>query len=145
VNVKGTRNTNQAAFRYMKESGGKIINFGSRSGIVGVPQQAAYSAAKAAVHTWTRAVAQEWARYGITVNAIAPAMWTGMYDAYRARVSPEELAAHDEHLRAQIPIGGKLGNPQQDLAPILVFLASDGADFMTGQTFPIDGGWLMLR
>ncbi len=78
VNAKGTRNTNAAAFKYLKEKGGAIINFGSRSGVVGVPEQAAYSASKAAVHTWTRAVAQEWGKYNITVNAIAPAMWTNM-------------------------------------------------------------------
>src|SRR5690606_14133629 len=83
VNAKGTMNTNAAAFPHLKDNGGAIINFGSRSGIVGVPQQAAYSASKAAVHTWTRAVAQEWAPYGIRVNAVAPAMWTGMYDEFR--------------------------------------------------------------
>lgn len=62
VNAKGTRNTNAAAFKYLKDKGGAIINFGSRSGVVGVPEQAAYSASKAAVHTWTRAVAQEWGK-----------------------------------------------------------------------------------
>lgn len=145
VNAKGTRNTNAAAFKYLKENGGAIINFGSRSGVVGVPQQAAYSASKAAVHTWTRAVAQEWAKYNITVNAIAPAMWTKMYDEYRARLSEEELKAHDEAMAAQIPIGGKLGNPKEDLVPLMVFLAGDGAHFISGQSFPVDGGWLHMR
>ncbi|WP_164215236.1 SDR family oxidoreductase [Virgibacillus sp. YIM 98842] len=145
VNAKGTRNTNSAAFRYLKDHGGAIINFGSRSGVVGVPEQAAYSASKAAVHTWTRAVAQEWAKYDITVNAIAPAMWTKMYDEFRERLSEEELKAHDEVMAAQIPIGGKLGEPKEDLVPLLVFLASEGAHFISGQSFPVDGGWLHMR
>ena len=145
VNAKGTRNTNAAAFTYLKDKGGAIINFGSRSGVVGVPEQAAYSASKAAVHTWTRAVAQEWGKYNITVNAIAPAMWTDMYDEYRKRLNEEELAAHDAAMAAQIPIGGKLGNPRVDLVPLMVFLATDGAHFISGQSFPVDGGWLHMR
>jgi NAD(P)-dependent dehydrogenase (short-subunit alcohol dehydrogenase family) len=145
VNAKGTRNTNAAAFNYLKDNGGAIINFGSRSGVVGVPEQAAYSASKAAVHTWTRAVAQEWAKYNITVNAVAPAMWTDMYDDYRMRLNEQDLAVHDAEMAAQIPIGGKLGNPSTDLVPVLVFLASDGAHFISGQSFPIDGGWLHMR
>lgn len=145
VNAKGTRNTNAAAFPYLKEKGGAIINFGSRSGVVGVPEQAAYSASKAAVHTWTRAVAQEWGKYGITVNAIAPAMWTKMYDEYRKRLTPEQLAEHDAAMAAQIPIGGKLGNPSVDLVPLMVFLATEGAHFISGQSFPVDGGWLHMR
>lgn len=145
VNAGGTRNTNVAAFTHLKDHGGAIINFGSRSGIVGVPLQAAYSASKAAVHVWTRAVAQEWAPHNITVNAIAPAMWTGMYDEYRDRLNAKELAEHDAMMKAQIPIGGKLGNPATDLVPMLVFLASDGARFISGQYFPIDGGWLHVR
>lgn len=145
VNAKGTMNTNSAAFPHLKENGGAIINFGSRSGVVGVPQQAAYSASKAAVHTWTRAVAQEWAPYNIRVNAVAPAMWTGMYDDFRERLSAGELAEHDAVMAAQIPLGGKLGDPAADLVPVLVFLASDGSHFMSGQYFPIDGGWLHTR
>ncbi len=145
VNAKGTMNTNSAAFKHLKDRGGVIINFGSRSGIVGVPQQAAYSASKAAVHAWTRAVAQEWAPYNIRVNAVAPAMWTGMYDAYRKRLSEKELAEHDAFMAAQIPLGGKLGDPVKDLVPVLVFLAGDGSHFMSGQYFPIDGGWLHTR
>ncbi|MGC5331234.1 SDR family NAD(P)-dependent oxidoreductase [Micromonospora sp. DT62] len=145
VNAKGTRNTNSAAFTHLRANGGAIINFGSRSGIVGVPMQAAYSASKAAVHVWTRAVAQEWAPHDITVNAVAPAMWTGMYDDYRDRLNAEELAEHDAMMATQIPIGGKLGDPSTDLVPLLVFLAGDGARFISGQSFPVDGGWLHMR
>lgn len=145
VNAKGTMNTNAAAFPHLKGKGGAIINFGSRSGIVGVPMQAAYSASKAAVHTWTRAVAQEWAPYNIRVNAVAPAMWTDMANERRSRFSQNELMDRDKTLATEIPLGGKLGDPATDLVPVLVFLASDGSHFMTGQYFPIDGGWLHTR
>ena len=86
VNVKGTLYTNQAAFRHMQTRGGHIINFGSGAGIRGQRGSAHYSAAKGAVMAWTRTVAQEWARYGITVNSIVPAIWTPMYEAYRQRM-----------------------------------------------------------
>lgn len=69
----------------------------------------------------------------------------GMYDDYRQRLSAEELAEHDAVMAAQIPLGGKLGDPEKDLVPILVFLASDGSHFIAGQYFPIDGGWLHTR
>jgi NAD(P)-dependent dehydrogenase (short-subunit alcohol dehydrogenase family) len=144
VNARGTLYTNQAAFRYMKEKGGRIINFASGAGVRGMRGGAAYSAAKGAVLAWTRTVAQEWGRYGITVNAVAPAIWTPMYDAHRARMSAEELALHDERMLDLVPIGGKLGDPDRDLAPVLVFLVGDGSRFITGQTLPVDGGRLIL-
>lgn len=95
VNARGTLHTNQAAFGYLRERGGRILNFASAAGVMGLPGCAHYSAAKAAVLGWTRTVAKEWARYGITVNALAPGMWTPMYEAHRARMSAAELQAHD--------------------------------------------------
>lgn len=145
VNAYGTLITNQEAFSYLRERGGQIINFGSSAGVSGLPGSAAYSASKGAVMAWTRTVAQEWARYNITVNAIAPAIWTPMYDAYRAKMSAEQLAQHDAMMAAVVPLGGKLGDPDKDLAPMLAFLVSDGARFITGQTISIDGGVLMVR
>src|SRR5579875_2975990 len=144
VNAKGTLFTNQAAFRHLRARGGRIINFGSAAALRGQRGGAHYAAAKAAVLAWTRTAAQEWARYGITVNAILPAMWTPMYEAYRARLSPEELAMHDLGLQHAIPLGGRLGDPARDLAPLMVFLAGDGARFITGQAFCVDGGMVML-
>jgi NAD(P)-dependent dehydrogenase (short-subunit alcohol dehydrogenase family) len=144
VNVKGTVYTNQAAFRLMKERGGRIINFGSGAGIRGQRGSAHYSAAKAAVMAWTRTVAQEWAPFGITVNSIVPAMWTPMYDAHRARMSEQELAIHDLTMRHVVPLGGRLGDPDRDMAPVLLFLASEGARFITGQAIAVDGGMIML-
>lgn len=144
VNARGTFLTNRAAYQYMQEKGGRIINFASAAGVMGQPGKAHYAASKGAVLAWTRTVAREWGAKDITVNAIAPAMWTPMYDATRASMSPEQLQQHDAFMTANIPLGGRLGEPRRDLAPMLVFLAGDGSRFITGQTLVVDGGMLML-
>ena len=144
VNARGTMIINQAVFPHMQEKGGQIINFASAAGVRGMAGGAAYSAAKGAVLAWSRCIAQEWARYNITVNAMAPGMWTPMYDAHRGRMSNSELAAHDAVMAMHIPLGGKLGDPDRDMAPVMVFMASPAAHFITGQTLPVDGGMLML-
>jgi NAD(P)-dependent dehydrogenase (short-subunit alcohol dehydrogenase family) len=72
-------------------------------------------------------------------------IWTPMYDAHRAKMTPGELTAHDRHLASIIPLGGKLGNADRDLAPVMVFLAGDGARFITGQTLSVDGGTVPVR
>ncbi|MDO8473672.1 MAG: SDR family NAD(P)-dependent oxidoreductase [Dehalococcoidia bacterium] len=145
VNIKGTMFTNQAAFRHMREHGGRIVNFGSSAGMRGLPGAAHYSASKGAVLAWTRTVAQEWGKYNITVNAVAPAIWTPMYQETRGKMTPEQLKAHDAAKAISIPIGGRLGDPDRDMAPVLVFLVSDGARFIDGQTIAIDGGSTMVR
>jgi NAD(P)-dependent dehydrogenase (short-subunit alcohol dehydrogenase family) len=144
VNVKGTLYTNQAAFRHLQAAGGVVINFGSGAGIRGQRGSAHYSASKAAVMAWTRTVAQEWAKYGIRVNSVVPAIWTQMYDEYRSRMSDQERAIHDMAMAHVIPLGGKLGDPDRDAAPVMVFLASDSSRFITGQAIPVDGGMVML-
>jgi NAD(P)-dependent dehydrogenase (short-subunit alcohol dehydrogenase family) len=145
VNATGTYLTNNAAFAKLRDHGGRIINFASAAGIAGLPGKAIYSASKGAVVAWTRTVAAEWAKYGITVNAIAPAIWTPMYDNTRSEMSPEHLARHDERLAQSIPLGGRLGDVDTDLVPVLAFLAGEGSKFMTGQIFPVDGGALAMR
>jgi NAD(P)-dependent dehydrogenase (short-subunit alcohol dehydrogenase family) len=144
VNVKGTLYSNQAAFRAMRDGGGRIINFGSGAGIRGQAGSAHYSASKGAVMAWTRTVAQEWAKHRITVNSVVPAIWTPMYDSYRGRLSDQERMIHDMAMQHVVPLGGKLGDPDADAGPVMVFLASDMSHFMTGQCFAVDGGMIML-
>src|SRR5262245_30730623 len=144
IHVRGTFHTNQIAFRHLREGGGRIINFGSGAAIRGQRGSAHYSAAKGAIMAWTRTVAQEWAGHGITVNSVVPAIWTPMYDAFRARMSDQERTIHDLAMQHVVPLGGKLGDPDADAAPVMVFLASYQSHFMTGQCFAVDGGMIML-
>ena len=99
VNARGTFLTNQAAFRYLRESGGRIINFASSAGVAGLANKAHYSASKGAVVAWTRTVAKEWGKHGITVNMVAPAISTPMYAKTRSLMTAEQLAALDATLR----------------------------------------------
>jgi len=145
VNARGTMITNQAAFPHLKDRGGRIVNFASAAGAMGLRGCAHYAASKGAVLAWTRTIAQEWGQYGITANAIAPGMWTPMYEATRSGMTPEQLVAHDRGMAMMIPLGGKLGDPDTDMAPVLVFLASDASHFITGQTLAVDGGLMMVR
>jgi NAD(P)-dependent dehydrogenase (short-subunit alcohol dehydrogenase family) len=144
INVKGTIFTNQAAFPALREHGGAIINVASLAGVEGAPGLASYASTKGAVLGWTRSIAREWGRYGIRANAICPLIWTPMFDQHRATMTAEEVVAWDEMTAQKIPLGGKYGDPDQDMAPVMVFLASDMSRFITAQTLPIDGGWLIL-
>jgi NAD(P)-dependent dehydrogenase (short-subunit alcohol dehydrogenase family) len=143
VHVKGTVFTNQAAFRAMQDAGGSIINYSSYAGVRGFPQMPAYGAAKAAILGWTRIVAQDWGPKWIRVNAVCPAVLTPLAEQWFNEMSPERLAMVEEQLARQIPLGGKLGTVD-DAANLNVFLGSDRARFMTGQTIPVDGGQMMV-
>ncbi|MES2261749.1 MAG: SDR family oxidoreductase [Pseudomonadota bacterium] len=146
INVRGTMHTNGVAYKLMAGNGsGNIINFGSESGLTGELNNALYAATKAAVHAWTRTVARQWGPDGIRVNAVLPYMITPMYEHFRNALSPDALAAHDAETKIAIPLGGKFGNAARDLAPVMVFLASDDSHFITGQMFPVDGGLVSVR
>lgn len=144
VNVKGTMFTNQAAFPALRKDGGAIINIASLAGVEGAPGLASYAATKGAVLAWTRSVAREWGKHNIRVNAICPLIWTPLFDQHRATMTEEERNAWDAMTAQKIPLGGKYGNTDQDMAPVMVFLASDMSRFITAQTLPVDGGWLIL-
>ncbi len=142
VNVRGTMVTNQVAARYMREggNGGSIINFGSISGQRPEPSAAAYSAAKGAVHSWTRTAAGTWGADRIRVNAILPAMATPMYMEARERSTEAQEEVAYWLNRHSIALGEEYGDPDEDLGPVMVFFASDASGFITGQMVPVDGG-----
>ncbi|MGI5451755.1 SDR family NAD(P)-dependent oxidoreductase [Streptomyces sp. CA-249302] len=144
VNLRSTVLTNQAAFERMRHSGGQIINLGSGEGVRGNPLAPHYAVAKAGVHAWTRSVASAWGRYGITVNALAPAVRTTGADRLWEHLGEERAAAFKQSLQTAMPLRGELGDPEADLGPVMVFLASPGARFMTGQLIAVNGGLQML-
>lgn len=132
VNLKGTFNTIRHSARQMlKQKSGKIINISSVSGILGNAGQANYAASKAGVIGLTKTMARELGSRGITVNAIAP----GFVDTEMTEVLSEETK---ENACKQILLG-HFGKPE-DIANAAVFLASDKADYITGQVISVDGG-----
>lgn len=125
----------QAAFPHMKARGwGRVINMCSLNGVNAHMGTLEYNSAKEALRTLTRTAAREWAPTGVVVNAICPGAKSA---AFRRMASehPEIEAAAD---RAN-PMG-RLGDPETDIAPVAVFLASEGARYLTGNTLFADGG-----
>lgn len=144
ANGKAAVWTNQAAFRHMRGHGGSIVNMGSAEGVRGFPGNAVYAASRGAVMAWTRSVAREWGRHAVRVNCVAPVVATEIFARQRRAMDEASLRALDAGLAQAIPLGGKLGDPLADLAPVLAFLASDDSRFITGQTIAVDGGFMML-
>lgn len=135
TNLKGTFHCIRFSSRQMlKQRSGRIINMSSVSGIAGNAGQANYSASKAGVIGLTKAAAKELASRHITVNAIAPGfITTEMTDVLGDKVKEEALK--------QIPLG-TFGKPE-DIAHLAVFLASEQAEYITGQVIAVDGGMAM--
>lgn len=135
VNLKGVFHCTRAALRPMlKQRGGRIINLTSVVGVMGNPGQANYAAAKAGIIGLTKATAREVAARGITVNAVAP----GFIETDMTHALDTEI---QERLRSQIPLG-RFGRPEE-VAEIVVFLASDRAAYITGQVIHVNGGLRM--
>ena len=125
----------QAALPAMRAQGrGNIINLCSLNGVNAHIGTAEYNCAKEALRTLTRTAAREWAGYGIVANAICPAAKTAASRAVFA-ANPELEAMAD----SMNPMG-RLGDPESDIAPVAVFLASDDARYLTGNTLFVDGG-----
>jgi len=125
----------QAAFPHMRaKRWGRIVNVCSLNGVNAHMYTAEYNTAKEALRALTRTAAREWARHGICANAICPAAVSVQYEAFRA--ANPELAAR---LTAQNPMG-RMGDPEQDIAPVVAFLASEDARYVTGNTIHADGG-----
>lgn len=135
ANLKGAFRTIRAASRgMMKKRWGRIINITSVVGLIGNKGQANYAASKAGLVGLTKSIARELASRGITVNAVAP----GFIDTdMTAALTDEQRAA----LAKQIPLE-RLGTPD-DVAAAVLFLASEGAAYITGQVLTVDGGMVM--
>jgi len=133
ANITGTFLMSQAVGRHMLErTKGTIVNVASIAGLGGGQMQTVgYNASKAAVINLTRALALEWASRGVRVNAVAPAM-------FRTRMT-EAILDRAEALIAETMPMKRIGKPGE-LAPTVLFLASEGASYITGQVVPIDGG-----
>jgi acetoacetyl-CoA reductase len=132
INLGGCFNMAKGCFAGMKERGwGRIVNIGSINGQAGQYGQVNYAAAKSGIHGFTKALAQEGARFGITVNAVAP----GYIDTDMVAAVPENVL---EKIVARIPVG-RLGRADE-IARAVAFLCSDDAGFVTGSTMSINGG-----
>lgn len=125
----------QRAFPAMRaQRFGRIVNVCSLTGINAHPRSADYNVAKEALRSLSRSAAREWAGHGITVNVICPVARTAGYDRWAA----EKPAVAASILR-QNPMG-RMGDPEADIAPAAVFLASEEARYITGNTLFVDGG-----
>ena len=132
VNLGGCFNMAKAAYPGMKERGwGRIVTIGSINGQAGQDGQVNYAAAKSGIHGFTKALAQEGARSGVTVNAIAP----GYIDTDMVAAVPPPVL---EKIVAKIPVG-RLGQASE-IARGVAFLCSDEGAFITGSTLSINGG-----
>ena len=132
INLGGCFNMAKATFGRMRQRGwGRIVNIGSVNGQSGQYGQVNYAAAKSGIHGFTKALAQEGAKYGVTVNAIAP----GYVDTDMVAAVPQPVL---EKIVAKIPVG-RLGNANE-IARGVAFLCSEEASFITGSTMSINGG-----
>jgi NAD(P)-dependent dehydrogenase (short-subunit alcohol dehydrogenase family) len=132
---KGTLWAMQAVHPHMRASGwGRIVNFASAAGITGMRGYGAYNASKEAIRAITRTAAREWGRDGIIVNCIAPGAASKRGQDSAAR----DTEAYQQFLREH-PIG-RQGDPEDDIAPVVLFLCSDACRYLTGQTLMVDGG-----
>jgi NAD(P)-dependent dehydrogenase (short-subunit alcohol dehydrogenase family) len=130
----------QTAFPTMRDQGGgRIINFYSIDAETGAWLHGDYNLTKEAIRSLTRSAAAEWARFDILVNAIAPAAAGTVFEQLA-----RDIPGFAEGAAATNPLG-RVGDPDDDIAPVAVFLASDDARYVTGETIHVDGGQHLPR
>jgi 3-oxoacyl-[acyl-carrier protein] reductase len=138
VNARGTYLMSRFAVPVMRQRRwGRIVSISSMAGLIGAPRSTAYSASKAAIIGFTRALAMDVAPWGITVNAICP----GMVATSRAILSDDptiDVAAEIERRGQRVPVG-RSGQPD-DIAAAVAYFASEAASYVTGTTLALDGG-----
>lgn len=124
----------QAAYPYLKQTRGSVINFASGAGLFGNKGQASYAAAKEGIRGLTRVAATEWGPDGINVNVICPLAWTAQLEQFQ-KAYPEAFAAN-----VHIPPMGRFGNTELDIGRVCVQLASEDFKYMSGETLTLEGG-----
>ena len=124
----------KACFPYLKESRGAIINFASGAGLAGRAGQSSYAAAKEGIRGLSRVAATEWGPYGINVNVVCPLAMTPGLEAWR-----KEYPALYEQTIKGVPLG-HFADAEKDIGRVCVFLASEDASYLTGETITLQGG-----
>lgn len=124
----------QAAYPYLKQTHGSVINFASGAGLFGNKGQASYAAAKEGIRGLTRVAATEWGPDGINVNVICPLAWTAQLEQFQ-NAYPEAFAAN-----VHMPPMGRFGNTELDIGRVCVQLASEDFKYMSGETLTLEGG-----
>lgn len=124
----------QAAYPHLVESKGSVINFGSGAGMDGMATQASYGAAKEAIRSMSKVAATEWGPKGVRINVICPFADSPGVQQWREHF-PEAYAAQI----GKVPLR-RIGDPEKDIGAAAVFLASEAAAYVTGQTLMVDGG-----
>lgn len=145
VNVKGVYHCLHVVLpRMLERKSGVILNMSSVAAIAGLPDRFAYSTSKGAVHTMTFSVAADYIKEGIRCNCICPArVHTPFVDGYLDRNYPDNRDEMFEKLSAAQPIG-RMASPSE-VAEMALYLCSDESSFITGQAFPLDGGYMNIR
>lgn len=124
----------QACYPHLEANGGRVINFASSVGIKGTAGFTPYAMAKEAIRALTRVAAREWGPRNITVNNVLPIARTDAYDA--------SMELDNVDWTPDTPIA-RLGSPDEDIAPVVLFLASRDAQFLTGYSLTPDGGYVI--
>lgn len=144
VNVKGVFNCTQPSIKYMKKTGGVILNLASIASSVAVADRFAYSMTKGAVLTMTYSIAKDYIDYKIRCNCISPGrVHTPFVDNFIAKNYPGKEEQMFDTLSKTQPLG-RMGKPSE-IADLALFLCSDEASFVTGSNYAIDGGFVTLN